>query len=203
MGKKQPISEFPDDIDRRDFGNYLSGLTDGEGCFILPYGHSYNRHHRHGSARFTINLRNDDIGILYLIQSYWQCGFVKPQLLVNERNPNPKVFFNVHDISSLMSVVLPHFDKFPLRAKKSRDFKIWREAVIFLHQIQTRPWSRVRRPDSRGFFPKWSSAEFKKFEEYRNALMDQRSYNSPTLETPVPYGPEPPPRDLFSGLPPA
>ena len=64
-----PISPFPSEIDRHDFGNWLSGFCDGEACFVLQADIRHNGAACRASIR--IELRDDDTEILYLIQSYW------------------------------------------------------------------------------------------------------------------------------------
>lgn len=61
---------FPGDIDRNSFGWYITGLTDGEGCFALLLGNHARRKQKRStpSASFVINLRDDDREVLQLIQ---------------------------------------------------------------------------------------------------------------------------------------
>ncbi len=181
MSKSQVFRPFPPILDRQFFGAWLSGFTDGEGSFILPYTCNSKRgNHYTPSARFTINLRSDDAEILYIIQSFWGCGRVKLNGLTDKRNPNPHMVFNVHDLASLQGIVVPHFDAFPLLAKKSRDFVIWKQAVALLHGISLRPRTWIRKPGgNRGFIPKWVEKETKEFLAFREALQKQRLYTPP------------------------
>src|SRR5262245_6823756 len=72
MADRHSIPAFPFDIDRDEFAHWLTGFTDGEGCFQLRLADTRGR--RNPYACFGINLRADDVEILRQIQSFWQCG---------------------------------------------------------------------------------------------------------------------------------
>lgn len=122
-------------LDDRDFCNWLSGFTDGEGCFQIIC----NRHMKAGReyanymCHFMIGLRMDDAEVLYLCKDKTGLGVVRLY---------PKID-GVHDQArwcierkrdSLALVNL--FDHYPLRAKKRKDYVVWREAAM--------EWGRVR-----------------------------------------------------------
>src|SRR5215467_3440298 len=126
---------FPDDIDPDAFGHWLSGFTDGEGCFYAGCDGRYRR------AFFTLALRLDDRPILELTRSFLACGSFH---LREPRKPThaPALIFAVRDIHSLWNKIVPHFERYPLRAKKANDFLIWKQAVIILHRMSLKPWSK-------------------------------------------------------------
>ena len=121
---------MPDD----SFGHWLSGLTDGEGCFSLRWAGDITDG---PCAEFAINLRADDVDILYIIQSYLGCGNIGN--LKQTRGSNPCVSYRVRKAGDLAEIIVPHFEKFPLRAKKRHDFEIWKEGVNLI-------WSVVKLP---------------------------------------------------------
>ena len=89
---KSIIAPFPATIDQKDFGNYLSGLVDGEGSFCL----SWHPKQDTGLVAFVLQLRSDDRSILELIQSFWGCGRLrdlKPNSSV--RNARPTSRFHI------------------------------------------------------------------------------------------------------------
>jgi LAGLIDADG endonuclease/Homing endonuclease associated repeat len=100
------------------FGHWLAGLADGEGTFGI---------HRAGlgtyfSPRFAIKLRNDDTAILQEIQLRLGLGSIYRE--VGSRLCR----WQVHsrgDVEELVKIL----DRYPLRAKKARDYLIWRRAV--------------------------------------------------------------------------
>jgi hypothetical protein len=108
------------------FGNWLAGFTDGEGCFMASF--------RNGvfSARFTIQLRLDDYPTLETIRVNLGTGTLSKKLPSKKAKvkANPTCVFSIRSIKDLYGVVVPIFDTYPLRSKKNRDYKIWRQIVI-------------------------------------------------------------------------
>jgi hypothetical protein len=177
MASADPIPPFPAEIDRNAFGHYLSGFTDGEGSFYL--GMPTSGGPRHPAARFAIALRGDDEPILSLIRSFWQCGTIVAK---NQKSAGitrlPGVCYTVMRWSDLASTVVPHFDKYPLRAKKARDFAIWKEAVAFCFRVSLK---RVRGlGHRRGVVSRWSRSDLEQFVSIKNALKAARAF-LPTL----------------------
>lgn len=112
------------------FGHWLAGFTDGEGSFDI------NRN-PHGSyaCRFAISLRIDDLPILQEIQRATAIGKI---VFVEKYGTSAAqarwIVNNKTDCVALVEV----FDCYPLRAKKARDFAIWREAVYVWRKAQRR-----------------------------------------------------------------
>lgn len=151
MSADHSIPPFPENIDRDAFGHWLSGFTDGEGCFSL----ATNCTRRPLQPLFRLGLRGDDAAILNLVWSYLRCGAVR--LRQPRTQVNPVCSFEVWNTTELAQVVVPHFDRFPLRSKKARDFVIWREAVLILADGLNRDVQHVK--GFRGCLPKWTEAE--------------------------------------------
>ena len=171
-----PILPFPSDIDRAYFGAWLSGFTDGEGCFAASLRTQSNRNPTPG-CRFSISQRDDDRHIIELIQSFLQVGKIDSHP-VNKVNINrkPQARYFVDDLDSLVSVVIPNFEKYPLVAKKSCDFIIWSKLVLLSYAVNQRPRPR-RRTDSR-----WAVEELGLAKYLVDALHEIRAYqtNCPT-----------------------
>lgn len=114
------------DLERDGFGYWLSGLADGESCFLI----SPRRNRR--VCRFTIVLRDDDHEILEEVHRRTRIG----ALTRRERRAdsahtlvaNPSVTWDVRSKCDVYLLTLI-FDRYPLRAKKAQDFAIWRLAV--------------------------------------------------------------------------
>ncbi len=115
-------SETPDLPD--DFGYYLSGLTDGEGSFRLSVRNKQQT--IQNEASFTISFRDDDLPILVTIRNV--LGFGSLYFSHNgQRKPTARLDFSRHsDAIRLVHI----FDLYPLRAKKARDYAVWREFVL-------------------------------------------------------------------------
>jgi hypothetical protein len=103
---------------------WLSGFADGEGCFLL-----YRRDEGF-VPRFIIALRADDVSVLRAARDDLDAGNI-----IGETHP--KASWVCIAKSDLLKIVA-YFDRFPLRAKKSRDYAIWREAVVAYSEAGSR-----------------------------------------------------------------
>ncbi len=113
------------------FGHWLSGFVDGEGSFTITARGAARGSHTPG---FALTLRDDDRGILDEIVRRTGIGRVydlrAEQLSRGDgyRRGGRADWRVSNKVDALALVAL--FDRFPLRAKKRRDFDIWREAVL-------------------------------------------------------------------------
>lgn len=125
-------------IDKDSFGHWLSGFVDGEGCFgIYCYGKKKGSEFDFGllSFEFSIQLREDDRDILEEIQRYFNCGTIAEGSRRKARaegkvNARDQVKFCCRKVSDIVGIIVPNFNKYPLRAKKKSDFEIWKRAVL-------------------------------------------------------------------------
>lgn len=175
--EREPIPPFPDDVDREAFGHWLSGFCDGESTFGMRVGQMYDRSkpRTNRTTWFRIALRDDDTELLQLIRSYLECGIMCFHDNVRSTsNANPSATFSVQAVSDLMTIVIPHFERFPLRSKKRHDFAIWRQGVELMAEIQSRPI--IGRLALGGIMPRWTDEDREKFDSLRDLLTDQRGY---------------------------
>jgi hypothetical protein len=123
---------------------YVSGLVDGEGCFVLGFRRD-KRYERKGQPEyfywkvaFAILLRSDDRELLEKVKSTLECGHICVS--------GGMVQYRVDRIEDLMHKVVPFFTQNPLYGKKREDFSLWTEAVDILYE------NRVKREavDRRG-----------------------------------------------------
>lgn len=185
-----PIPAFPADIDRRDFANWLTGFTDGEGCFMLHWRIRDPKQPlaKTPVAKFIIKIRHDDHPALSLIQSFWRCGRLYNAAGYNFRDPsghehpaNPQVAYYISDTPSQIGKVIPHFLNYPLRAKKQNDFYLWKEGVTLIAARERRGASRHR----------FTERELAQFATIHDSLRRTRFFNAP------PPQPFPPPDDDY------
>ncbi len=164
--------------DRDAFGNWLSGFVDGEGCFLLKHFRlkRASKTYDMPGATFEILLRADELPILQEIKEFLKVGRIhaKP---CRGGNQSPAASFVVSSTPELVKGIITHFDRYPLRAKKARDYFIWRQAVLILHEVYLRP--RPGRPGG-GTLPKWTDMERENFFSLRSAMMKQRVFLSAT-----------------------
>jgi hypothetical protein len=97
-------------------GSWLAGFAAGEGTFyVSPQGNPY----------FQICLRADDRAVLDALCAEFG-GNVR---LRAARASKPSATWSVQTRADLPRLV-EYFDAHPLRAKKGRDYAVWREAVV-------------------------------------------------------------------------
>lgn len=196
MAKARHIAPFPTGIDREAFGNWLSGFADGEATFLLRLTRSQRRGSFNCQAYFRIALRDDDDVTLRMIQSFWICGRMHHS--DNRRskiaNAKPIAIFDVSCVADLVGTVIPHFERFPLRAKKRHDFLIWRKAVELMAEVQKRKYGYAYRGGRKNciamVFPKWKESDWDQIRSLVAELRAQRRY--PVTESPIApcHGPE-------------
>lgn len=172
----QQILPFPQSIDHDSFGHWLSGFTDGEACFYLgcaktvrPLRNCPSVYH-YNYAKFRIQLRADEFDILQSIQSYWNCGTI--HFSRKSGGINDQVAYSVSRIKDLFSVVVPHFCKYALHAKKRHDFAIWKDGIDILYKINLRRSGHTR-------FSKWQKSEKEKYAFLVQLLNSGRKYKNP------------------------
>lgn len=117
-----------------NFRNWFAGFTAGDGCFSITKKNRDNPCANY-RCRFQITLRNDDRPILEEIHETLGIGSIygKPACLSNDFNHQPTSEFYVTAINDCARLV-ELFEKYPLRAKKQRDFEVWKQAVTELQK---------------------------------------------------------------------
>lgn len=140
--------DYPDhpDVDP-EFGHWLAGFVDGEGCFqILKRTGGAHRGYR---CRFVMALRADDGAILEEIRARTGLGTIYRRVAKARPADAPQWRFEVNTKESCLALVRL-LDRHPLRAKKARDYALWREAVLEWQMVAPRgpgrrgDWSRFR-----------------------------------------------------------
>lgn len=101
------------------FAYWLAGLIDGEGHFAIKK-HSRGTH----APYFQLKMRADERGTIDQIKRQLRIGTVS----IEDREPHPMVKWVVQDKEGCQRLV-DLLDKYPLRAKKRIDYRIWRDAI--------------------------------------------------------------------------
>lgn len=105
---------------------WLTGFTDGEGTFQIIH----NKRRKQFTARYALFQRADRVAFLLDIQKTLQCGHIYNR---GKYQPptGPGSYYVVVDQTSLVNIIIPFFDKYPVRLK-SEEYQIWREAVFLI-----------------------------------------------------------------------
>ena len=152
------------------FGHWIAGLAAGEGCFEFRL--TKDKKFR---PRFSVKLRDDDTPVLDSMAMALGCGTVYPQ---KTDGRNPMANYVVDDIGSLYGIVIPIFERYPLRAKKAREFEVWKAAVTMMFQA-----TRRRKVSTRwGWLPRYTRAERAQLTEYGKLLKALKRYKTDILE---------------------
>lgn len=159
-----------------DFGHWLSGFTDGEGSFTCHLRTYQDCSTLVPQTDFQICLRADDLQILEGIRAYLGCGNISFRNVPKKRlstNTKPTVQYRVKRLPDLMDYVIPHFETYPLRAKKARDFETWKQMVALCYKVSLR---RLGNPGHPGRRSGWRDCERDEFRTMMNKLRSERGY---------------------------
>lgn len=107
---------------------FISGFVDAEGSFqIIVRKEPRNKTGWRVESRFSIGLHEKDRAILNLIQANF-CGIGKI-----EKQGKDSIQYRVYDIKSLIDVVIPHFELYPLITQKKADFELFKRAACLIN----------------------------------------------------------------------
>ena len=155
------------------FGHWLAGFIDGEGSFTMQ---SF-----HGGVdprpRFSIEVRADDTPIIEEIHRRTGIGKLsrrhRKMATIKDR---PQIIWTVNRNADLRRLV-EILDAYPLRAKKKRDYEIWKQAVPLLERRPGRPNARDQTASIR---------LNRRFREIQQQLIAVRKYREPDEPPPPP-----------------
>jgi hypothetical protein len=101
---------------------FITGFFDGEGCFSV-----YLRNKSKGStyceARISISLHKKDLETLKCIKAYFNG---KGSIV---KHGEDSLQYVITSIDQLSTLVIPHFDNYPLISKKYADYLLFKKAV--------------------------------------------------------------------------
>ena len=111
-----------------EFLGYISGFVDGEGTFSV----SFNRRAKLNAGievrpSFSVSQNKRNLKILQDIQKHFGVGGLR----FSKRDQNYK--YEVRSIDDLMSKIIPHFQKYPLRTSKKKDFQFFVQICKLVH----------------------------------------------------------------------
>ena len=101
---------------------YISGFVDGEGSFFVSF--SIRPKMNLGievRPSFAVAQHKRSKEVLYMLRLYFKCGTVR----FNKRDQTYK--YEVRSLNDLIKKIIPHFEHYPLRTSKQKDFEVLRE----------------------------------------------------------------------------
>jgi hypothetical protein len=108
---------------------FVSGFTDAEGCFLVLIRKSHkNKLGWQLEVNFAINLHARDLNLLNFIQKYFD-GVGR---IGKERNGCCD--FIIGSLDQIVTKVIPHFDKYPLKTNKYSDYQLFKEVVMMMQR---------------------------------------------------------------------
>jgi hypothetical protein len=107
---------------------WITGFADAESCFSLKVSKkSTSKSGWQVKPDFRIELHSRDLLLLRKIQSYFGIG------IISQRESLNKVVYSVQSFRDIANVIIPHFDRYPLKTKKLADYLLFKQAIIFLN----------------------------------------------------------------------
>lgn len=137
------------------FGHWLAGFIDGEGCFVIYCGKG------NWKCAFTLEVRADEAPILEEIVARTGVGVIRHNRA--RKNSKPQAAWGIQSRADCLALVAL-LDAHPLRAKKAKDYAIWREAVL--------RWATVKRTNVLGT----NSEAWEDIAALRQRLVEGRRY---------------------------
>ena len=111
-----------------EFSWYLTGFVDGEGCFSV----SFNLRSRLSTGievrpSFSISQNKRNLDLIKQISDYFGCGGVRFD------NKDQTYKYEVRSIDDLIKKIVPHFERYPLKTSKHKDFLIFKDICRLVH----------------------------------------------------------------------
>jgi len=107
---------------------FISGFSDAEGCFlVLIRKSSKNLLGWQLEVNFTINLHARDLDLLKLIKAYFGVGRIG-------KERNGCCDFTIGSLDQILTKVIPHFEKYPLKTNKYSDYLLFKKVIMMMQR---------------------------------------------------------------------
>jgi hypothetical protein len=107
---------------------WIVGFVDGEGCFhvgINPHAEMSSGHQV--LPEFTVVQHRRDLQILYALKAHFGCGVVRS-------NHGERMAYRVRSQDHLRQIIIPFFEKHPLKTRKNVEFAKFRDILLLMEQ---------------------------------------------------------------------
>ena len=107
---------------------WIVGFIDGEGCFHIGISrHDDLRSGFQVLPELTVVQHQRDLDLLFELRTTMNCGVVR-------RNHGDRFCWRVRNLKNLSDVIIPFFDKYPLKSKKVLDYIKFRKVVMMMQE---------------------------------------------------------------------
>jgi hypothetical protein len=100
---------------------WVVGFVDGEGCFHIEHNGKYFL------PSFTVVQHSSNVQILYALKEMFGVGVVR-------KNTKTCMCWRVRSQNHLLNVIIPFFNKHPLKTSKNVDFKKFAYALTLMQR---------------------------------------------------------------------
>jgi hypothetical protein len=108
---------------------YVSGLTEGEGCFCVSFAiRAKLRTGLEARPSFSLSLNEKDRGLLSELTQFFGCGWIR------ESRFDRTFKFEVRSVADLIARIVPHFEEYRLRGVKAKSFAGFAEVCRMIGQ---------------------------------------------------------------------
>lgn len=122
--------------------HYITGFVDGEGCFSVSISQKRFRVPE-VRLKFEIELREDDEPILKEIQKVLQCGSIYHLEYEKYKKWQPHVKYMVGSFKDIRDKVIPFFQRYPLQAKKKKQFEFFCKVAKMMENNEHRTFEGI------------------------------------------------------------
>lgn len=109
---------------------FVTGFADAEGCFTVTF--QKNTWVKNGysiSPRFKLALHKKDLGVLEQLKAFFCRGSIQ------STGKNRDSFeFIVKSLKDIQTVIIPHFDKYPLVSQKRGDYLLFKTVITSMNE---------------------------------------------------------------------
>ena len=113
---------------------WITGFTDGEGCFtisIIKNQRAKNKLSWQVFPEFVVTQSESSIQSLELVNKYFQCGYINR----NKRRDGRKedlLKYCVRSLNDLHNKIIPFFDRNKLQTYKKNDFQVFKKVIDYM-----------------------------------------------------------------------
>ena len=102
---------------------WVTGISDAEGNFSINFNTKTNKM----TATFKVTQRDHSKEMLFALREFFNCGNV-----VIDNSKFSTLKFVIGDLNKINTIIIPHFDKYPLVSSKHLDYLDFKKAVGLL-----------------------------------------------------------------------